>query len=196
MTEPYEPESQARQELRDPHNPPNSMLRRETRRAALMSYLGPVVVFFVVVGIALIYWANRQPPTVDPTIEGSVATTGSSDGGRDPEPRFDDTRDELDNRGGDAARADRSSGSNDDVIGTLKAVTGSEAGRRVALKNVEVSSVESDQIWVHDGNNRIAITVPENASAVVARNHVDVDGFTETDSRGIVRIRATRIHAR
>ena len=48
-------------EIDDPTNPPNVLLRPENRRAALWSYLGPVIALFAIVGVALIYWVNRGP---------------------------------------------------------------------------------------------------------------------------------------
>ena len=50
----------AKGDSEDPRNPPNSMLAPETRRRALASYLGPVVVLFVVAVIVNIgMWLER-----------------------------------------------------------------------------------------------------------------------------------------
>jgi hypothetical protein len=42
------------EETTDPNNPPNSVVNPNVRRTALRSYLGPLIVFFAVVGIGLI----------------------------------------------------------------------------------------------------------------------------------------------
>src|SRR5687767_2246282 len=77
------------EELNDPKNPPQSVLKPEVRRAALMSYLGPVVALFAVVGIILIYWSNRGPVSSDePRERDAVGTIGNnSPGGADPASR-------------------------------------------------------------------------------------------------------------
>jgi len=43
----------------DPHNPPNSVLQPNVGSTALWAYLGPIVALFIIIGIALIYWATR-----------------------------------------------------------------------------------------------------------------------------------------
>src|SRR4029450_4257230 len=68
--------SDSSKELNDPKNPPQSLMRREVRRFAVMSYLGPLVVLVVVVGIALIYWANRSP--APPQDINEIDSTGTS----------------------------------------------------------------------------------------------------------------------
>jgi hypothetical protein len=197
MAEPQEPGSQGREETRDPHNPPNVMLRRETRRAALMSYLGPLVVLFVVVGIALVYWANREPvQQADTEVDREIATTGSTEGGGDPQPDFDDTREEIDSRGSLGENPSATRNDPGDVIASVKEAAAAPPGRTVSLKNIEVENVQNDLAWIHDGNNRLAVTVPENASRITEGGHVDIDGVTEADPSGGIRIRASRLHAR
>jgi hypothetical protein len=77
------------------------MLREETRNRALMSYVLPIVILFVIVGLGLIYWSTR--PAGEPASDESpIGTTGErTPGGSDPEPDFGDTRDELEFRGAD-----------------------------------------------------------------------------------------------
>src|SRR5919106_528894 len=102
------------EETTDPKNPPNSVLNASVRRMALRSYLGPLVVFFLVLGIGLIYWANRPPLVSGADDRGQIGTTGAGDdvvgergnrddtpGGVDPAPRPDSTADELRRRGVD-----------------------------------------------------------------------------------------------
>ena len=75
-------------ETRRPENPPNSVLSKSTRRAAIGSYLGPVIVLFVIVGLGLIYWSNRGPSQPDrDTTHTGVGTTGENGPGAfDPRP--------------------------------------------------------------------------------------------------------------
>jgi hypothetical protein len=105
--------AQSRDELHDPSNPPNALLRKETRSRALMSYVLPIVILFVIVGLGLIYWATRGPVADDERDESPIGTSGEpAPGAADPQPRFDDTTDELEFRGasppdGDAPQVDR-----------------------------------------------------------------------------------------
>ena len=94
-------DAQERHELHDPSNPPNALLRDESRSRALMSYVLPIVILFVILGLGLIYWSTR--PAIGPTPdESTIGTTGErTPGGSDPEPDFGDTRDELEFRGAD-----------------------------------------------------------------------------------------------
>ena len=99
------------EETVDPRNPPNSVLNDSVRRTALRSYLGPLVALFIVVGLGLVYWANRGP-VFDGVEEGRVGTTGEisidtvgergnaeTPGGINPDPRPDSTREEREFRG-------------------------------------------------------------------------------------------------
>lgn len=44
----------------------------------LATYLGPIVVLFVIIGLALLYWAPREPgrDLDDTTLNPSIGTTG------------------------------------------------------------------------------------------------------------------------
>jgi uncharacterized protein YdeI (BOF family) len=171
------------------------MVKPSTRRAALISYLGPVVVLFVVVGLGLIYWANRTPMAQTPApIDGGIGTTGSEIGGGGAEPDLGGTRDEIEYRG-DTEKVPGAAGGSGDVVATVRAASAASAGQRVALRNVEVAEVRSDVLWVHDGDNRIAVTIPEGAATIPANSRVDVDGTTETHTQG-VRVRASRVQVR
>jgi hypothetical protein len=100
-------------ETEHPRNPPQAVTNRGARGAALKSYLAPIVVLFVILGLALLYWARRDPgrdfddntlnPTTGTTGEqlktDDDAARGSNQGGGDPAPRPDNTQDELKNRG-------------------------------------------------------------------------------------------------
>jgi hypothetical protein len=94
-----------------PRNPPNAVTNRDARRQALWSYLGPIIILFVIIGIAMIYWARREPGRTndDRTLNPAIGTTGErlgdenqsgypQDGG-DPNRRPANTADELKYRG-------------------------------------------------------------------------------------------------
>ena len=105
--------AQERAELHDPSNPPNALLREESRNRALMSYVVPIVILFVIVGLGLIYWATRGPVIDDERRdERTIGTTGErAPDATEPVPQFDDTADELEFRGanppdGDAPQVD------------------------------------------------------------------------------------------
>ena len=86
----------------DPKNPPNSVLNATTRSAVLASFVGSLVVFFVFVGVALLFWTVAHPrPAAREGMEGVVGTSGSysTEGGHDPVRRPSSTRDELKFRG-------------------------------------------------------------------------------------------------
>src|SRR4026209_326710 len=89
-------------ETSQPQNPPNSVFNKGARRAFLASYLGPLILFFAIVGLGLIYWSNRGPTQPDrDTTHTGVGTTGENGPGAfDPRPRAGNTREELEFRGG------------------------------------------------------------------------------------------------
>src|SRR5688572_21862682 len=96
------------EETTDPKNPPNSVLQPQARRATVTTFLGGIVVFFLIVGAALIYWnASSRRIDPDPGLRdaergGEVGTVGDRDdspGGFNPAPRPDNTKDELEYRG-------------------------------------------------------------------------------------------------
>ena len=137
-----EPESE---QPNNPENPPQVLLRPEVRRAALMSYLGPVIALFVIIGLALIYWANRGPVEPDPNdrVADAIGTIGGrSAGGSDPAPDFDRTRDELAYRGGDTTPLTSVS----DVIAAKR------SGRIVQLNGAEVVSIDANVLQIRDGD--------------------------------------------
>ena len=87
---------------RDPKHGPNSVLAPRARSAALRWFVGSLVVFFLLIGVALVFWNAANPrPSVEEEREGVVGTSGyySTEGGHDPIRRPRSTRDELKFRG-------------------------------------------------------------------------------------------------
>jgi hypothetical protein len=200
------------EETTDPKNPPNSVLNESVRRTALRSYLGPLVVFVLVVGIGLIYWANR-PPLVTGAQDGQlIGTSGVRDerndvvgergnrddtpGGVEPTPRPDSTADELRNRGADQP-SNPPGVRRETMLSGLAMLEGEPkdlVGRRIDLRNVEVVDARgSSQFWVQDGHNKAEVTAPRNGPAVKSGSKVNVNGVVEEDGRGGVRIRAEQV---
>jgi hypothetical protein len=86
----------------DPNNPPQAVLHLKARSAALTGFLGSLIVFFVLVAAALVFWTVAHPrPAGREGMERVVGTSGyySTEGGHDPVRRPGSTRDELKFRG-------------------------------------------------------------------------------------------------
>ena len=200
------------EETTDPKNPPNSVLNASVRSTALRSYLGPLVLFFLVVGIGLIYWANRPPLVSGADDRGQIGTSGidvgddiigergnraDTPGGVDPAPRAESTADELRRRGVDQP-AKPLPGLRPETMLTGVAMLEGEpkelTGRRINLRNVNVVDVRgASQFWVQDGNHKVEVTAPRGGPAVKSGSTVNVSGVVEEDGRGGVRIRAERV---
>jgi hypothetical protein len=201
------------EETTDPKNPPNSVLNPAVRRTALRSYLGPLVVFFLVIGVGLIYWANRAPLISGNPDGQQVGTSGAADerqdivgergnrddtpGGDNPAPRPDDTADELRTRGVDQPSAPLPGTNRSTMLTGLAMLEGEPkelAGRRIEMRNVEVINARgSSQFWVQEGNSKVEVTAPRNGPAVKDGAKVNVSGVVEEDGRGGVRVRAERV---
>lgn len=185
-------------ETQHPDNPPNSMLSRPARRRALVSYLGPVIVLFLIVGFGLMYWSARDANRVErPKAEGVGTSGGSTPGGFDPQPRPDSTRDEIERRGGvDDPAQGPSAALHDNAaltsIGDVAAKPNDVAGRPVDLKNVEVDSVQGNTFWIRDGGDKVEVVAPSGASAPQKGAHVHVVGTVEAFGNS-TRVRASKV---
>lgn len=172
-------------EITDPQNPPQVLLKPEARRAAVWSYLGPVIALFVIVGVAMVYWVNRGPGVHDArTDQTAIGTVGrDAPGGGDPQGPFKSTEDELKYRG--APDADE---------GTIRSIERARAAdgtaQRVTLERVTVDTVDGSTTWIKDGSDRIAV-VTDSTPGVKSGDTASVSGTTERDSQGNVRIRGT-----
>ena len=173
-------------QITDPRNPPEVLLKPAARRAAVWSYLGPVVALFVIAGVAMLYWVNRGPvPNDARTDDAAIGTVGrDSPGGGDPKGAFKSTEDELKYRG--APDADEGTIRS---IESVRTADGSSA-RRVMLDRVTVDAVDGSTTWIKDGSDRIAV-VTDSAPGVTSGDAASVSGTTERDGQGNVRIRGT-----
>ncbi|MGE0446095.1 MAG: hypothetical protein AB7P99_12780 [Vicinamibacterales bacterium] len=100
------------EDTNDPHYPPKAVLNKNVRRAAVWVYVGPLIALLAIVGIALLYWLGRPPGrTEGDGLNPATGTTGEQrpateregqpqQGGGDPSPQPDSTRDEIEFRGG------------------------------------------------------------------------------------------------
>jgi hypothetical protein len=87
----------------DPKHPRNTVLATHARSAALRWFVGSLVAFFLLVGVALVFWnaANPRPSTreVREDVIGGTSGYYSTEGGHDPIRQPRSTRDELKFRG-------------------------------------------------------------------------------------------------
>ena len=86
----------------NPKNPPNSVLGPRVRSAALHLFIGSLVAFFLLVGVALLFWTVANPrPAATQQRESVGGPSGyySTEGGHNPDPRPGNTQDELKFRG-------------------------------------------------------------------------------------------------
>jgi len=171
-------------EITDPNNPPRVLLRPGARRAALWSYLGPVIALFLIVGVAMIYWVNRGPSASDVRVDdAAVGTVGrDSPGGGDPQATFKSPDDELKYRG--SLDSDETAIR---TIGRARTADGS-APQRVMLEAVAVEKGEGQVTWVKKGSDQIAV-VSDRTPEVKTGDVVSVSGMTERDATGGLRIR-------
>lgn len=181
----------------DPQTPPGAFQQPEVGRGAILSYIGPIIVLFAIIGVALIYWVNREPFPIRSTDErGAVGTSGEfTQGGGEPRPPFRSTRNELETRGADTASH---SGQPDLVaLTTIDRIleSGTLPGRQVTLAAVRVERVDGRTMWVRDGDSRIAVQLPERAAPPQKGDRVDVSGITDAHD-GTVRVVADAIHTK
>ena len=199
-------------ETEHPNNPPNAILSKSTRRRALWSYLGPIIVLFIIMGLGLVYWARREASPTNPATEQTyaVGTTGgsltengykpnSTPGGDDPGHvlRPGSPQADLERRGANG----QSQGPNpplytnqpltklDAVLQKPKDV----AGRPVDLKNVTVDSAQGNRFWARDDDMKVEVIGPADMTALRAGMRVHVIGAVEDDGSGRSRIRASRV---
>lgn len=92
-------------ETTDPQNPPNAVVRPQARTAALVTFLGGIILFFVLFGAGLLFWTVTDRMSDDELREPSaVGTSGeprsdTAPGGFDPAPEHGSTDSELEYRG-------------------------------------------------------------------------------------------------
>jgi hypothetical protein len=169
----------------DPKNPPDAVLNKTARRAAVWSYFVPIVVLFVVIGVALVYWSLRAPHS-EAADRTEVGTVGRPDGGFDPKPRPDTPRDEIKFRGSDLEPITR-------ISALREANVFSMAGRRVELQGLKVESASGNVLWVRDDDRKYAIVTPGTTASVKAGATISVRGRVEPDEQGEARIVADQL---
>jgi hypothetical protein len=179
-----------------PQNPPQSVANRDVRRTALRTYLLPIVGLFLVIGLALLYWASRppvseraanQPSREDPNVAGTAGERNPDDnspGGHEPQRTPDSTADEIQHRGGHAVT---------ELGALLEENAHGEIGRRVEIQDVDVEQVDSPtSFWVRDGNARVQVIAPSAGAQVRQGQQVNLTGVAER-SGNVLRIRASKV---
>jgi hypothetical protein len=185
------------EETVDPKNPPNSVLQPEVRRATVTTFVGGIVILFLIVGAALIYWnaSNRRiepDPGLRDTGSQEIGTAGErTQGGGSADRSAGSTRDELEFRGGDAPAGTRT-----ELESILDNSPSDNIGRRVNFHDVDVAILQDGSFWIHDGNARVQVLPPAGAGTVRNGQVVDVSGVVESDSGTGIRIRAERVSVR
>ena len=90
-------------ESRNPKHPPDSLLGPRARSAVLYALICSLVVFFALVGVALLFWNVAHPrlSAVQQERERVIGTSSdySTEGGHNPVRHPSSTRDELKFRG-------------------------------------------------------------------------------------------------
>jgi hypothetical protein len=173
-----------------PQNPPNIMLSKETRRAAVWSYFVPVVVLFLVVGVALVYWANQpRHRGTDADDRAEIGTTGRTDGGFDPKPKPNNTGDEIQFRADDLTPIT-------DVKQMGDINTQTMTGRRVSMAEAEVDSVSGNTIWIRDGDAKFAVIASEGVGGLKPGTKISITGRIQADEKGAPQIRADRVQVK
>ena len=186
----YDESPRRDEETTHPKNPPNSVLHKDARRAAVWSYFAPIVVLFAVMGAGLLYWSNRPAHSDTKQTERSeVGTVGSTEGGSDPHPPPNNARDEIKFRGDDLTPITRIS-----ELSSVNAET--MAGRRVEVDDATVDSTSGNTIWVRDGDRKFAVVALQAAPSVKAGAKVAVSGRIEPDANGAPRVLADRIQVK
>jgi hypothetical protein len=92
------------EDTNNPKNPPQAVMKKSVRNAALLGLVGSLVVFFVLVGVAFVFWTVAHPrPAAREGLKNVVGASGyySTEGGHDPAEnvRPSTTQDELKYRG-------------------------------------------------------------------------------------------------
>ena len=188
-------------ETRQAQNPPNSVLSRPARRGALISFLGPVVVLFLIMGLGLLYWNGRRAASAParPAPDQTVGTAGdTTPGGGDPQPHPNSTQNELELRGVNQPAQGPMPGLHDRTpithVGDVLQQPNDVAGRSVDLANVTVDSVSGDVLWVREGDDKVQVVVAPGL-ALQKGAKVRVIGTVETPS-GTARVHASKIETR
>jgi hypothetical protein len=197
-------------------NPPAALVSRSTRNLVFWSYLGPIIVLFVIIaaGFGFWIWRNASAANAGNQRTYAVGTTGtegdngystdykpgSGPGGYDPQnvvgsPNRTDS--ELHRRGADGL----SQGPNrplfpDQPLTRVDAILqdpSQVAGRPVDISNVTVDSADGRTFWVRDAGMKVEVVAPAGSAGLKPGMRVHVVGTVEAGSNGRSRIRASRV---
>ena len=175
-----------------------SPIRPSTGRLPDGILIGALALVLLIVLGVFAYRMVTRPPDPDLTRDrSSVDSAGERlPGGSDPQPKFGNSRDELEHRGA----GERPQGPMP-VLGSVAPVTRLSdirkdrrpvSGQPVELKDVEVESANGNSFWIKDGKDRIAVVGPAGTPALKGGQHVSLSGRVEATSDA-VRIDATRV---
>jgi hypothetical protein len=175
-----------------PKNPPEAVLNPTVRRAAVWTFLPPLIIFFAGAAILLFYFRGAPPaeereaatiPRAEGTT-GEAAPRAETPGGHNPDRVPSSTRDEINQRAGRSL----------DELGAVFAEGGrTSIGKRVELQELDVERVDSPTLfWVRDGNIRAAVVLPAGHAPLKAGQKVNIAGTVERGG-DTLQIRASRV---
>jgi hypothetical protein len=169
-----------------PQNPPNSVVNRRVRTNVVWWTIGPLALATLIIGAMAVF---EPAGPIDVRTEAdqarAIGTAGMrTPGGHNPDPVPDTASQEREWRGGDTFV---------ELAQIMKASPSQDAGRRVRLTGVTVSSVSHRDAQLQEGGATITMAMPSRLLVVKPGQKVDVEGTLESDERGGLRIRASRV---
>lgn len=192
-------DDERRGDLERPSNPPEAVVNRDVRKAAVRTFVGIIAGFFAVVGVALLFWVVTgagpldEEQGFDPS---AVGTSGDrqpredTPGGFNPTPRPDSTEAELEFRGA----GEPATGPTPPLSG-LNDSRDAAVGTTIELRNVQVERAEGNTLLIRDGDRRFSVMTAGDMPTVRAGQRIDVTGTIEAGANE-TRIRASRIEVR
>jgi len=169
--------------------------RRRLPEGTLIAAL--TLLLLVVVGIFVYRMSTRSAEPDIGRDRSSVDRAGERlPGGSDPQPKFGNTRDELEHRGaGERPQGPMPRLGSVEPVTRLSDITGDRrpaSGQRVELKDVEVESANGHSFRIKDGKDSVAVVGPAETPALKDGQRVSISGRVEA-SGDTIRINATRV---
>ncbi len=185
-----------------PENPPESVVNSRVRRAALWTYLGPIVGAIAVIAFMIFYLATRPPDrqTNDDNVWTVTGTTGSQPGGHSPDPVPATPEKEIEERGvvRDLSEPPLPNLRPEVMLTDLGDLLGAKReqmfGPRVDVRDVEVVEVkDAANFVVKHGDAKVAVVAPDGSSGIRRGQRVNIVGTVERDASRGIRIQASRV---
>jgi hypothetical protein len=184
-----------------PKDPPDSVMNSRVRRAALWTYLGPLLGAIAVIAVMIFYLATRPPDrqTSDENVWTVTGTSGSQPGGHSPDPVPATPEKEIEERGVvELSEAPSPNLRRELMLTDLSNLLGARReqmiGRHVDVRGVEVVEVkDATNFVVRQGDAKVAVVAPDGSSAVRKGQRVNIVGTVERDASRGIRVQASRV---